>query len=92
MLKPNVLHDILCQANSGGVKSTVYGGNLLTDLKNINPFNSLLTEDGSLLASAGENVNIVTAIFSNIWSAYEKCGNVEYFLADQEVCPCGLII
>lgn len=45
----------------------------------------LLSEDGAPLASAGENVNIVTAIFSNIWSAYEKCGSIEYFLADQEV-------
>eukprot|EP00029_Vermamoeba_vermiformis_P013717 TRINITY_DN8639_c0_g1_i1.p1 TRINITY_DN8639_c0_g1~~TRINITY_DN8639_c0_g1_i1.p1 ORF type:complete len:118 (-),score=28.64 TRINITY_DN8639_c0_g1_i1:65-418(-) len=47
---------------------------------------SLLTTDGSLLASSGDNGKVISAIFANIWTSYEKSqvGNLEYLLSECE--------
>jgi hypothetical protein len=45
----------------------------------------LLNLEGALLASAGDDANVLSAIFANIWSCYEKAGNLEYLLTDCEV-------
>ena len=48
---------------------------------------SLFTTDGSLLASSGDNGKVISAIFANIWTSYEKSqvGNLEYLLSECEV-------
>jgi len=72
MLKPKVLPQILKQANTGGVKCTM-----------------LFKTDGSLLAAAcphaeDSNAKIVAAIVSNLWSSFEKGGELEYQLIEFE--------
>lgn len=44
-----------------------------------------MNEDGSLLAGSGKDINIISAIFANIWASYEKCGNLEYYMEELEV-------
>jgi predicted regulator of Ras-like GTPase activity (Roadblock/LC7/MglB family) len=44
----------------------------------------LLTNEGALLATIGEYGKIVSAIYANIWTSFEKSGNLEYLLSDCE--------
>lgn len=44
-----------------------------------------MNEDGSLLAGSGKDINIISAIFANIWASYEKCGKLEYYMQELEV-------
>jgi hypothetical protein len=45
----------------------------------------LLTNEGALLATIGEYGKVVSAIYANIWTTFEKSGNLEYLLSDCEV-------
>lgn len=48
--------------------------------------NRLLNSEGSLLASAGEDHDIASAIFANIWASFSKCDNsLDFLMAEQEV-------
>jgi predicted regulator of Ras-like GTPase activity (Roadblock/LC7/MglB family) len=68
MLKPKVLHQVLSQANTAGVRATI-----------------LLNSEGSLLASAGEDHDIASAIFANIWASFAKCdSSIDFLLSEQE--------
>lgn len=53
----------------------------------------LLNNEGSLLASAGEEHDIASAIFSNIWASFNKCDNsLEFLISEQEVRLARLVI
>jgi len=72
MLKPKVLPQVLQQANTNGVKCSM-----------------LFKSDGSLLATAcapqeDSIAKIVAAIVANIWSSFEKGGELEYQLIECE--------
>jgi hypothetical protein len=91
MLKPKVLHEILKQANTNGVKASVYDGNIRTapsPRKGTDKrffLHRLLNSEGSLLASSGDDSTVLPAIFANIWSSYEKAGNLECLITDSQV-------
>ena len=65
MLKAKVLSEILAQANSGGVMSTML----------LNNEGSLLAYAGT---NVGKDGKITAAVASNIWSAYEKGGRMAF--------------
>jgi ABC-type enterobactin transport system permease subunit len=96
MLKPKVLHEVLKQANTNGVKASVFvmvvlpaclAGSFLTLSGGVflSIYCRLLNSEGSLLASAGEDATVLSAIFANIWSAYEKAGDLEFLMTDSQV-------
>jgi hypothetical protein len=78
MLQPRVLPKVLEQANTEGVKATLY---VFTTSSGSN-FYRLLNINGSLLASSGtedkHHEKLVGAILSNIWASYQKVGKTAF--------------
>ena len=45
-----------------------------------------MDQEGSVLGSAGKaDSTTLSAIFTNIWTTYEKIGNVDFMMSEQEV-------
>jgi len=65
MLKPKVLSEILGEANTGGVISTML----------LNNEGSLLAYAGT---DVNKDAKITAAVASNIWSAFEKGGKMAF--------------